>query len=523
MTAAVLFFREQPPLFAAVYSLSMLLAALWGRALFRADDGPDTGQRFLRALLPVAGVTLAFLFAHKVGSAYFNAANWLRLERPFLLAHGYSLYTAPGQGPAVIAIYPPVSAWLLMPVTWLRSLTLIAESAECMTLSVIVLPVAAWHLFFRKGGASGSGFGALFIFLFFPFTTAALRNAFFNVHPDSAALGFGTLAAFLLSREGRGNASLYGSSLAAVLAAWSKQPALTLLWALPLYLVWSGRKKGEARRYSAYLTFNFAVVTGLFIACYGAKELAYFLLEVPSRHPWIEKGGVSALAAAGERLVRASAEIGVLFVAAVWLSKDKESPGGGSRLEGRGSAATLALWLAICYLPAALIGRAKLGGSVNTLSYFSFYLLMAATLCLAASSAKRARALMAGLLFCLVIGHGVSLANKYTLVKRPAPFADTAARVIRAHPGAVYFPRLNALHLIEEGRAYHDSVGLTDLLWAGRPLNERELRAYWPAHLERVAFVADDADDLHWLGLPAAYRRVSDPELPGFIVYKRVA
>lgn len=485
-----------------------------GARLYKRRLDLETAERQLLGMVPTGALVLFFLIFHKIATSVAAPYNWTRLQRTFLLAHGEPLYYSP-EGPVVLAMYGPVSAFIYWPATWMRSLYSMMITASSINLFIFWLPALWLCLGFphKDKRARLYGLAALFIFSFFPFITASLRSAAFNVHADAPALGFAGLAcaALLLQKDKPSPVVLALSALSTVAAFWSKQVTAPLFLAIASYLWLRGLRRGSGV-YAAFFIFFMAVVSGLFFKAFGFENLWFNLITIPSQQPWKSADGSGALWFSVYKLFHNSFFV-FLFAAIVFISVgrlNKDKPW------------FLFLWTAFFMLPAAIIGNLKVGGAGNVFCYVPYFLLLAAILALAELNlAGRLRQFTNFLLLGFLVTQTVLVVYKFTVPPPETNYAQTAYEYLKKHPGTAYFPRLTLVHLLTEGKVYHESVALIDRRWAKIPVSPSQMRAFIPAHAALLAFHESVGDDRHWLDLPEYAVKVRDPELPGFVVYKK--
>ncbi len=475
-------------------------------------------ERWLLSLLPPSALVLIFLFFHKIVTAAAAPHNWPRLQRTFILASGEKLYYPP-DGPVVLAMYGPVSALVYWPVTWFHLLSSVMQAASIINLSLVFLP-ASWVIlrnYFQNTRAALYGSSAFLIFLFFHFSSSSLRSAAFNIHADAPALGFSALAcAALLNARKDGRWSVVSLGLSAffsVMAFWSKQVTAPILPALLFYAGFRGGRR-EFFRYFACLVVAGGIFSAVFIKIFGFDELWFNLVTIPANQPWRSGGGLEVIFSASRKLFHESFFVFLFSLIPLTALRKaiKDKPW------------FLFLWVAVFMLPAAIIGRVKTGASNNVLCYVPYFVLLAGVLALADLNIRsRFRVLTNLVLGGFLLAHTLLTVYKFVVPPVESNFAQAAYDYAKKHPGETYFPRLTLVHLLTERKIYHESVALIDRDWAGIPVPDAQLRAFIPERAQFIAFHEASGDDRHWMGLPEYSVRSREPELPGFVVYRKVS
>ncbi len=485
------------------------------------ESGRGPRRREVRAAVlaaTAAALILAFLVPRRLLEANRHwDYNAVRLARSFVLAAGEPLYAGPASGAILDTIYGPIGAVAYLPVTVLRAPAPAVLAGQVLAGLYVFLP-AAWLLLRRSRGRR---LPALLAFLAFAALACGLRSlayVSFTIHVDAPALGLGLLAVGAVSgaRAARPRRWQIAATLA-VLAVWTKLVLLPLPAALALWAAWSGGRRRLAT-FLGYLALAAAAVSAVVIACFGPLDnLVLNLWTVPASHTL---PGLSRLAAGVRGLLVEEAAAWILWLAAAGL-----------RWLGGGDLRRDPVWAfgltALLTAPLAVMARLKIGGDVNAHAYVSIFLVTGALLSLAGSAprlaaARRLLAILAPAASALLLAvrPPETLAGR-TATPAPPPH-QLAWEYATRHPGEVYFPRLTLASLLAEGRVYHQMPGLVDRRIAGIPTSRRHLLAHLPERLEAVAFY-DNAFRCRpaELGLPEFSRPTRDPELPGFIVFRR--
>jgi len=505
-------------LFAGCLVISLIVSLRW---YYRAREHPSP-ESWMAFLVPPALVTMGALLYYRIYSSIFEDWNWIHLQPSFVWAKGLGVYHGAESGPVLNAIYGPVSVLAFAPAVWASSPESAMIIAEVLAMAFFFLPVliALW----AGAGERGRLLFAFFAFLcfsFIPFISSPLRSAAFNVHADAPCLGIGALAcvALYIRRRHDDWLLLSVSAFLAVLAVWTKQVIFPLLLALALYvLIVDGR--GVFFRYVLCLMVTGMLVSLILIWQFGREELLLNLVTIPARHPWREEGFLPAVLKLGRELLIVSPF--VLLSLSLHLSREER---GRKFAEwARSKPWSLFIMVSLFMIPVSVMGKTKVGGSNNVLSYTLYYLVIAAIIALVSprtgrllSRAKRlAIAIMAVFLLILIPG----VFYRFAYAQHPPNYARVAYEFAKRHPAEGYFPRLTLLSLMAEGELYHDSTGLRDRQWAGLKIRKEHFDAHIPARMRLIAFRDGANDEMDCMQM-STYNQpaIRDPELPGFLVY----
>lgn len=513
----------------AVFTLALFLAFAASFYSFSRFSSLNKTDRITIALLFPMAVCLAAVFLLKMQWSVYDDDNWERLQAVFALARGFPLYHSPDSGPVLVTIYGPVSMMIYSPSALVSSPMAAMRIAEAITMICFFLPSLILHFFTCRNTQQAPKTNdyrlfIFFIFSFFPFISKPLRDAAFNVHVDAPTLGLAALACGLLYfyRERQGRMNLVLSAVFAVLAVWSKQTAVPLLIALPLYLMMTESVKAGVR-YTLYLLAAGGVISGLFLWVFNPQNLIFNILVIPG-HQELRGNVPKALADASVKFfIEGIAVISLALVSLVpFILKRKLS---GPLAWIRSWPGTLFVLVALFMAPLCILGKAKLGGSTNTFSYTYYFILLAGTLGLLEQAGNKIIRFLLNILGIVFICIYIPWSYKYILIEpKQQNAAETAYEYMKKHPGQIYFPRLGVLEIMANHKIYHASVALKDRRWAEMPLSQAHFDAYVPPDMKGVAF--QEYKDIHMKTLGpylsgGALQEGRDPELPGFLVYKK--
>ncbi|MCO5165529.1 MAG: hypothetical protein M9894_04055 [Planctomycetes bacterium] len=495
-------------------ALLLALAATTAAAAWASRGRPPL-ERALVALLPLLLALAAASVAAEALAGLFRAWNDARLAPVVAWTRGYPLYPGVDGGPLLGLMYPPLAALAYLPAAWGRTPEQAVGAGLALAQVYYFAPPAAALLVAARRGATPwpATAACLAVFVLLGAALPSLAGAAFWVHADAPALGLAALATAAV-HLGRPSLAVHlAAAVAAALAVLSKQVAAPLLVALPLAaLVYDG---GAAARRCALCVAGVAGAAAALAA--GALDLDDLLLDalvVPSRQPWT---GPALPTAAGAGLELLLHGLGPLLVAgASWAAL---APQGAAALD-RLRAERWTVWLLVALLmaPTAVLGRCKVGGDVNALSFSTYFLTVGAGLAwlrAAALPPAPRRDLCVALLLALGLLACVPALERAAALPRlvarlPENPERTGLALARARPGAVYFPFHPLVSLYAEGRAYHLSDAVYSRVVAGVEVGEEHVRAHLPPRLERVAHAsaADARLDFSQVYLPGFTRVV---------------
>ncbi len=467
-----------------------------------------------------------------------STSSWdysgIRLQRSFALRAGAPLYPPRDAGAVLITLYGPVGAVAYLPATIARRPAGAVLAGQLLSW-LFVFGTLGW-LHCRSARRAGRqwrwaalGFltGAALIVDVRP-----LEYVAFTVHVDAPALALAAMACGLLVFRDRdaGWCRLLAAASCAVLALWTKQMVLPLLVVLPVYLALTAGRRA-AGRFLLCLLLAAGLISAAVWWLFDPVDLLFHLWTMPSRH--LDGIGPGLLLSGVERLLRETAVIWVVAGAALVLLLRRRHAGV-DPWQWRREPAVLFILVGLAELPLALLGYLKIAGDVNAMSYVAYFIICGATLLLAgeasATSERAARAarrtlwaLPAGLLLMVML---VQEPGSLDTWRRPLALAELpherAFEYARRHPHEIYFPRLTLVSYLAEGEIYHQSAGLLDRQAAGLPLSQEHLRAHLPARMRAIAMAENGfMSEIEELGLPEFSQAFHDPQLPGFVIYRR--
>lgn len=479
-------------------------------------------------LLVAATLLLALAGFHVVSDA---AQTWdysvIRLQRSFVLAAGEPIYPGRDEGPILNAIYGPVGAVAYLPATLATTPATAVTVGQVLSLVFVLLPPAV--ILWRATERRRRMLSVLGVLLFAAVTLdlRPLEYIATTIHVDAPGLALALVAWTIFtglrpSDGGRIDATGWAAAaLWAALAVWTKLMLLPLLVAMPLWALLTGGWR-RALRASVVLALALGVVTAAVVELFGPADRLFFnVWTVPSSHTVPQVTDFSELLRGTGRLLREGSTAWAL-----WLIV------GVARLvrgaDWRREPACVYGFLGLLLAPFSVFGLLKLGGDVNALGFSTYFVLVGAVASLVAEArdsalARRSLVVLPALVAAIVvfIQEPEALTSWRTQSDASLPH-QVAYEYALEHPGEVYFPRITLASLLAEGRIYHQSVGLLDRQLAGASPSKEHLWAHLPENLQAIALAENGFErDIKLVGLPEFDHQTREPELPGFVVYRR--
>jgi hypothetical protein len=490
----------------------------------------DPSLRWLGTALPVLGC----LFAIEVLGGILRAPtliwNEIRLTRSLALLHGFSLY--PGEhdlGPIIGTLHTPISHYLFLPAAAIHDPTN-SILAGSLSACVVVFSALGFALIRSARPVMGCCLIAAVSFLFCGFLIVQSEGAFntaFGIHTDAAAVAFATIACTLVGSRSRMTtaSSVWMSAAACVLAIASKQTIAPVAVAISLYVaITEGR-----RRFALFL---------LAIAVTGGSLLAFLLSILPARaflfntlvlaaHRPLKPGYLEILADTYRvgRLEALPALLPLLFLA-IW-SWMTAKPTRKIREFFAANRWIVFLMASAALTPVSMKAIVTVGADVNHLGFVLYFLFVAAGLAIQqyftdTNSMVRLSArlfLATGMLVSLAPGMTITVLESLRNLRGNA--SQTAHTYNLRYPGRAYFPCNPMASLLADGKLYHLDIALYDREIAGYPLTPNQLQSGLPRSLILVALPpGEQIQSQAFQGLVAGFVRITDPELPGWTVYR---
>jgi hypothetical protein len=442
---------------------------------------PFFTRRF--GMVPVLGAAVAAVALWLwVCWCIFPVSVWndVRLAPAFALARGLPLYPAEDSGAVGTWIYGPLPLLLLWPTTLAASAAhalLIAGAINLlMTIAVIAIVCAAWPAPAESSlTPSDRLLAAALAIALWP------RASLQYLQADNVTVALGLIGNLLLVRS-RAPAWRWGAAVFAVAGMACKQTSFGVPMA---QIIWLGVTAGrtEALRHlgrclGAGLAFTVAVGIG-----FGWTGTILNLFTLPSHLPWTNAFLRRFVDLAPELSIQLALPALVMVTChrAVWR---------------RESALLLPSLAWLCALPPGLASLLKIGGTINSLQSFAYWLPPA--LVVALGAARRLRRItwvspgmaLACFAICAVRLAGTS-AHPWRPLSEHYRQADFLARSLR---NEIWFPWNPLVTIYSENRFYHVEDGLYVRFLAGHALTLAHARAHLPAAMCVIALPRDGTD-----------------------------
>jgi len=498
-------------------------------------------DRIVAASIPIGAMFVAAIGLREILEGPFHMWESVRLLPSYIIANGLPHYYPLDHGPVLDMMYGPVTAFAYYPVTFFaHRATTATMVAKLFTYTYFFLP-AAWLLHQKNEPRRNAAFAVLcfLAFALYSHETDVLSGSGYANHADAPALGLGAAAcALLLKRRSSDDwLMIMASAGCAVLSVWTKQVMIPLVIAIPMYyaLIGDGR---TSRRFLAGLLLCGTLAAVVFGNLFGFNRLWANLVINPCRQPW-EGTWVKLQGRAIVELMDECRWIGLLVILyAVYTLRLWRQPWEKFRAWIAQRPWGFLLFVGLCMVPTAIIGRVKAGGGLNALSFSMYYLVIAAGLIVREVAASDEVAVLdrtarnlakVGVIFSLwssVVLHALTLSYFYLHLAQNIRALDTnplraGYRFMKHHPQEVYLPWNCLTSFLAEGRLYHFDYALLDREIGGAPVTPEHFREGVPDHLRWIAFPPTAQDEFARQFLPEFSRRIDLPELPGWTVYIR--
>jgi hypothetical protein len=422
--------------------------------------------------------------------------NDVRLAPSFALARGVSFYPGGHTGAMTTWIYGPLPVLLWWPATWAASAAHAVLAAGAINLLIVAGAIAAVCAAWPApadhplAGPDRLLAAALAIALW-------PRAAFQYLQADNVAVALGLLALLVLVRA-PGRRGRWVAAALAVAGLACKQTSVGVALA---QICWLGLTVGwrEAGRHLGRCLAAGLAAGALAVASFGWEPLRLNLVTVPGHLPWV---GLP-----WHRLAEHGPEFCVQLLAPALLML-----GFRRRFLARDSVLLLPSLAWLWSLPAGGAAYFKIGGNLNSLQSFTYWLPPALLLGLALARGHRraaflaAAAGLAGAAICSVRIWRIPSVSFRPLVEH----YREADQLARAFPHEIWFPWNPLVTLYRDHRFYHVEDGLYMRFLAGQALTPAQVREYLPRALCVIALPRGGADWGYALRLAPPDARVTD-------------
>lgn len=373
---------------------------------------------------------------------------------------------------------------------------------------------------------------------FFLFTTylESLSYNAFRIHADAPALAFITLACIIVYKEKKqiSFTKLLISSILAIFAVWTKQVAVPILVALPLYIFLAYDIK-IFKRYLACLVISGVVISGILIIVFKPQNLLFNMITIPSNHPWINNNKILILVLTAKDLIDFCILPGIIV--GFWILFTIPNNPKKMKIWIQENPWLLFFIVSLFFIPTSLLSKVKTGGDVNGM-YTVYFLTITANLVLLKqalnlsikSIPKTLQRISKIWLLVIVIMFTIKHINPpiFSIYKSLPNFFNNAHQIVyeycKKNPSKVYFPWNPLSTMMAENKLYHFDDGIYSLDLAGFPISKNHFMAYIPVNFTMIA-VPLWADSFNFKFythyLKDFTQKIEVPELSGFIVYTK--
>ena len=524
------------------------IALAVGAFLHASARGCPPAERLSLLLCPAAVAVCLTLAAHEINQTTLNHWSGGRMFPAIGLLYSAEMYVGrDGPGAIMNTIYPPLAYLVYLPSALFSSPTWAILAGSSVSLALFLAPAVALTFWASKGRGEGPAtlMGVACILLFFQATlmSKAMIHAAFQIHADAPMIGFVGLACLVLYRargdSGLSNPACLLSATFAAMALWSKQTAITMVAALPLWILLNhGFRSGI--RFAAYLVAATVALLALLAPLLEFKSFVFNIVSLPGKHPWFYEGpnlpgGLVVLTA--DYFCYTAAVSGSILLAA--FVRRQLTPGGEPGPTGSGRWPTGNPWIlfvmvGVAAVPTALLSRIKMGGFWCNYAPTPFFLGLGLIAFLGEwHAANRRRGLTsfnANLAFFTLIlvvaplARGIESFSAINAIRPPWKNAhEEAYRYCLRHPGLAYFPWHPLSTLLAEGKAYHFECGMADRELGNCGVSPEHFRRNTPPHFRYVCFPPDTTPRSRkaMRYLPEFTRRVEIEGLPGWFCFER--
>ena len=406
--------------------------------------------------------------------------NDVRLAPAFALARGATLYAGENSGAVGTWIYGPLPLLLWWPATWASSAphALMTAGAINLFITLAAIGVVCWAWPAPAGSILTKSDRVLAAALAVALWPGA---AFQYLQADNVAVALGLVGNLLLVRA-NSRTWQWGAAVCAVACLACKQTSVGVVAA---QIVWLGitTDRAAAMRHLGRCAAVGLALAGLMVAGFRWDAISLNLLVLPSRLPWTDEPF--------RRLADLAPELSVHLVvpALVMLL-------GCRFIWTRASVLLLPSLTWLCALPPSMASFMKIGGTINSLQSFLYWLPPVLVVALATVRAHRRVAwIRVGVALAVVSICAVRLARVRASTWRPlVEHYRQAEYLARSFPDEIWFPWNPLVTIYSENRFYHAEDGLYVRFLAGHAISRAHARANLPRHLCVIALQRGDTD-----------------------------
>ena len=521
------------------FFLASLVFGIW---LFKRLYKWNYLDRFMAAWMPITVVIFLELSLRELLAQPSWPINAGRLTPTFALIHGYQLYYSSDTGPILSSIYGPITALSYLPSTLANSPTIAIILASLVSIFFFFIPILWLHIG-KRTQSPQQLLLAIYVFIGFCFYTLnspSLSYSAFRIHADAISLGFSAFACVVLYYRKQKDSifPLLLSATLAILAIWSKQVALPVVVALPIYIFLAD----GYRCFKRYVLCIFAVgiiFLVIFASIFNPQILFFNLFTLPGSHPWTSDNKLVALFGSNRKLMQEyllSVTIIIFCVLSQFLFTDFKVLDRSKLQEWINNNRWIMLAIVgILMIPASAAGNVKVGGDINAFSFTLYFFAASASLGLV----KLANSLLPSQIKSfsratkLIVTISIVI---FIFSEFPPPFptiyrqlqnlnnnsSQIAYEYAKKYPGQAFFPMQPLSTLMAEGKLYHFAHGLFDRQHADVLVTDEHFKAYIPANIKLVAYPGSGKKDEATEPFITKFsQKIKVDELPGLTVYVR--
>jgi hypothetical protein len=523
-----------------IYPTLCLAVALAGVWLYRRFPKWGRLDRVMIASLPWIAFIVLVRIIHESLLAPLQVWDTVHLLPAYLLADGKRLFYPAASGPILDMMYGPMTAVAYWPVTCLtREPAWAAGIAKYFTVFYFLLP-AAFMAVVRPRPTPRQSLFVAYAFLgyvYFCFQSPALSGSCFWNHADSPSLCWSGLACLIVffRKAEKHFAWMFLAALCTALAMWTKQVTAPLVLGLFIYL-WIADGAGAAMRYWLCFLLASALTLAVFVPWHGFQEMWFNLVVNPSLEPW-NKDLVKVEGWAIVELMQRMRWVSILIACYFVYEWHKKTAPGGIRQWCSVHRWVLFVIVGICMIPTALMGRMKVGGDLNALSFATYFLATGTyAILLQFIMSPRTSAdygIAQGVLKKLIYAYVVSsmimqlptlsyyfLCLPKYLHRLESNPPSVSCRYSREHPGVVYMPWNCLETYLAEGTIYHFEYAVFDREMGNLPPDPVHFKSGLPAAMRYVAYPFNEQARHVMKYFPEYRYETTLPDLPpGWTVY----
>ncbi len=485
-----------------IFVFSCLALGLGGWWVSKTHFKSSIIDRLLSIVVLPFSASLIYLYIYRIFRAVEGEKNFMRLANTIAYFKGIDVYSSLNSGPMVTSIYGPVSFLMFWPATLATNPMVAVHIAEALSISFCLIPVFMILFHGMRGFKCNLYAWAIFLlFACFPHIVTSLKSAFFNIHADAPALCLSALACGVLYlSQGKNKHCAYVlSAFFSVASLWCKQVVAPIIVALILFVWIQNGKKGLSNYLLRFLVW-LGIFTGGFIFIFGAEDLYFNMVTIPSTHP-LTNTDPQVIVYNFWKIIR-ECLTGLIFLMILLFPRMGNRKYFGALFKFVFSGPIKIFTYAFIFMiPATLYVIMKIGSSNNTFAYTTYFFLIIGaltvkeTLILESLTKNRGRGIKTTLfLATLVMGIVMTFIAGFRIYKNVEinEYAKEGYKMALKYPEKYYYPNLPLIHLYAEGKLYHTTDGLRDRKWSKLDFDDNQFYRHTPSHMKWVAFASEN-------------------------------